>query len=501
MTGRAASIARRRALSAGKGALLAAPANHSTAAPVATAPYSASGRELARARRAALSLHGRAAVARPQAGATLQQPSQPAPSAAQTASPSTDGKAHVTGLQTEGRAAVTGNVRAERLEAPAIAKVGFARTAGGLVVSGTLVRSAIAITGDEAGASVAITGEADQTSRDDLTQRSDGGAVRVPAPALPHGASALTGRSGGRARNDDSGAELTTGGLPVTGSAVGRSARVTGDEDGAYRAVTGDQYAGNAERALSSVASVAVAATRGGRRVSGLDVEANPRVTGGDRGIAAAVTGSQYAGRSVARNGAVSVPSVTGDVPVHDDAVTGTARGAGRAVTGTAYYAQPQDVAPAPADRVADLDARFSVTSPQRAAQLRAAAAHKPQQITGAFAVGGDKVTGTREFVFQPRPTTGDSAARFSVTGEGRSRNGRMTGDSWAQHGAVTGTEAAFAAGRNPSVRAGKPQAFAGARRFKSMADVEPPKQLVTGTFGFSSTEGARVTLSGGAQG
>jgi hypothetical protein len=54
---------------------------------------------------------------------------------------------------------------------------------------------------------------------------------------------------------------------------------------------------------------------------------------------------------------------------------------------------------------------------------------------------------------------------------------------------------------RNASERAGKPQAFSGAMRFKAEANQEEPKQLVTGMFGWSSKSGAKVTLSGGAHG
>jgi hypothetical protein len=64
----------------------------------------------------------------------------------------------------------------------------------------------------------------------------------------------------------------------------------------------------------------------------------------------------------------------------------------------------------------------------------------------------------------------------------------------------VTGTEGSTAAERNPSERAGKPQAFSGARRFKTLAKHEETKNLVTGLLGWSGKTAAKVTLSGGAQ-
>ena len=95
---------------------------------------------------------------------------------------------------------------------------------------------------------------------------------------------------------------------------------------------------------------------------------------------------------------------------------------------------------------------------------------------------------------------TGDKPPAHSrISGEGMD-GGRITGDAWGTHRAVTGTDGDFAAGRNPSARGPKAKAFAGSTVFKTQAVYEEPKQLVTGMFYFAKT-GARVTLSGGAQG
>jgi hypothetical protein len=183
--------------------------------------------------------------------------------------------------------------------------------------------------------------------------------------------------------------------------------------------------------------------------------------------------------------------------------VTGASRGEARTITGTAYQV-PVDVAEPPAEPIAAIDAGFSVRSPQRTAQLRASAksAAPAERITGAFALGGDKITGNIEFLFRSRAASApdDPAARRRITGEGRAGRG-ITGDAWGDQSNVTGVEGAFAAGRNPSERAGQPRGFASARAFKSDTPKSEPKQLVTGMFGFSSKASARVTLSGGAQG
>jgi len=186
-------------------------------------------------------------------------------------------------------------------------------------------------------------------------------------------------------------------------------------------------------------------------------------------------------------------------------------------VTGSPYYRQPTPGPATPSeDALAGLDARFSVTSPQRSAHLRARAAQEAEAkqpgnvaesgsaapITGSFAIARDRVTGNAEFLFKSRSATDTqpAAARLRLTGEGRAEGSRVTGWSWSEQSNVTGTEGPIAADRNPSERAGKPHSFSGAGRFKTLAKREEPKQLVTGLLGWSGKTAAKVTLSGGAQ-
>jgi hypothetical protein len=423
-------------------------------------------------------------------------------------------------------------------------KVGQMRTPGGQTVSGTLVRSTVRITGDERGNAVTITGEADQRLTDDLTTRSNNtgfSGAQFQRQANPHGSTVFgtnLGRSvrtaGSRERNRTLAIETTEKGLAVTGSALGHSSRMTGDETGACRTVTGNQYLApaRAQAACGGAAQpqggrpdpvtagkVSVSESWGGQRITGMDVEHNPRVTGDEPGSCSSLTGSQYQGRSTAdgwcnatqagaaaaRRAKPAASTVTGDTPLHADSVTGTARGAGRSITGTPYQATVQAAATMPPDPVATLDTRFSVRSPQRAAHLQAGTSvdAKPAAsggITGSFAVGGDKVTGNVEFLARPRQRQeGDKPAHTKVSGEGM-EFGRITGDAWGAHPSVTGTDGAFATNRNPSERGPKAKAFAGSAAFKTQAVYEEPKQLVTGMFYFAKT-GARITLSGGAQG
>jgi hypothetical protein len=524
-------------------------------------------KDLARARRAAIATGGRAAIANtgragvaaPPASATTPQGTIAYPP--KVTESGTQGGQRVTGIRIGEGKQVTGDERGTLMPVsgtpyidtdsatsyrPASPKVGLMRTAGGQTVSGTLVRSQVRITGDEAGATVGITGKVDPRLEDDLTARSTQASFaggQFQRQANPHGSSVFgtnLGRSvrsaGSRDRNRTMAIETTEKGQAVTGSALGRSARMTGDEAGACRSVTGNQYLAPARAQAAcgalppatgagrpdpvTASKVSVSESWGGQRITGMDVEHNARVTGDEPGSCAALTGSQYQGRSTAdgwcdtasagaaaaRRPARAARHITGDTPLHVDTVTGIARGAGRDITGTPYHAAIQPDSAPPADPVATLDTRFSVRSVQRAAHLLAGTAipapsGNASRITGSFAVGGGKVTGNGEFLVRPRTIqTGDKPpAHQRISGEGM-ECARITGDAWGAHPAVTGTDGDFATGRNPSVRGPKAKAFAGSTVFKSQAVYEEPKQLVTGMFYFAKS-GARVTLSGGAQG
>ena len=436
-------------------------------------------------------------------------------------------------------------------------KVGLSRTAGGGIVSGSQVRSKVSVTGDERGGTIAITGEAEQNLDDDVTPRASDSAhvsSQFNRQVDPHGHSVFgtnLGRSanslGSRVRTRELPIESTENGLPITGSAVGRGGRVTGDENGVCRQVTGNQYltpassqaecggsgGGTAPAAqLGAVrrdpvtgAKVSVAQTWGQQRLTGTHVEHNPSVTGDAVGSCSIITGTPYQGPSTVHGWCdpdaastaedrlprrLAIAAISGDVPRHSDSVTGTHRGAARDVTGSAYFRESADAPATGADEgLAGLNARFSVASPQRTAQLRALAAQASPDtaaasspITGSFAIGRGRVTGNAEFHFRSRAATdpGATAARSKLTGEGRELGTRVTGWSWTEQANVTGQEGANAAERNPSERAGKAQAFSGARRFKTLAKREETKQLVTGLLGWSGKTAARVTLSGGAQ-
>lgn len=440
-------------------------------------------------------------------------------------------------------------------------KVGAARTAAGLAVTGSQVRSKIMITGDESNSSIRITGEADQEIADDLLTRREQGAytsMQFQRQNNPHGHTvfgANLGRSiksiGSRDRAHEQAIEHTDSGLPISGTAIGRSLRVTGDEPGACRPITGTQYlmpgnkqpicttpggtagtraggamgmAGNHNGARPDPVTgekVVVSETWTRQRITGVDVAHNPNVSGDEYGVCASVTGTPYAGpdqyeTSCATDAVADVAQrvtpglsagvhVSGNTPLNVQHVTGTQRGSNHNITGTPYFREDVETA-MKADSLNDINSRFSVRSPQREAQLQAdtTAVQAPsaeQRVTGAFAVGSGKITGNQEFHFSPRGRVERDDKKSRITGEGRAEGPAITGSAWNKQQNVTGTEGYIAAERNPSERSGKSHAFANASLFKGKGNHEAPTQHVTGMVGWSALSAARVTLSGGAQG
>jgi hypothetical protein len=544
LSGRAASLERRRLLSAGKAAVGATPQPAAPQLPLPTG--SISGRDVSRARRIALSQTGRtellqtAASAPSSAGKLVYAP--------KVVESTTGSGQRVTGSRIGRGQSVTGDERGSvqpvsgtqyvevgvggswRASGP---KVGLAKTAGGLTVSGTLVRSAVAITGDEA-TGATVTGRADQSPADDLTARSNPGSfvpsqfsrpANARAAAFAGGSGLARVSAGSRERQRERVAEATGSGIPITGSALSRSTMVTGDQGGVTRNVTGNRFMAPARRLAEAgqpgapaptpepeLASVpkAAALSMGGQRVSGLDIEHNKRVTGDEPGSCAALTGSQYQGPATTdtycgadtatrrRMRARSTKAVTGNTALHVETVTGTGKGAVRDITGTRYFCPDETPAAVSSNPVAELDSRFSIRTPQRSAHLAPPRERGEERITGSFAAGTGKLTGNVEFQTRRRAAEASRVgASAQITGEGSSQGTAITGNAWSNKGRVTGVDGTFASARNPTERGEPAKPFAGATTFKSKAKPEEANQLVTGSF---SKTGARVTLSGGAQ-
>ncbi|MEY6431093.1 CsoS2 family carboxysome shell protein, partial [Thioalkalicoccus limnaeus] len=405
------------------------------------------------------------------------------------------------------------------------------QTVGGHTVSGAPVGPSAKVTGHDQGARVRPTG-----SQYLDPSATDTAAVGNPVPAKVGVSQTLAGRG-------------------ITGTLVGRNARVTGDEPGTCRLITGDEYVGGEQYeafcqtrpAPLEAPKVGRSTTARGQRVSGTQTGRSERVTGDEPGTCQIVTGTPYAGLeqateycAVDRQQAIqarvkplsSVPirPMTGQGPGVDGVVTGAGRGACEPVTGTPYVGAEQlagtcdgYAAPGEADFPQALDGAawqsFSVQPPARAAQrtrqtgaVTGTRYEQGGRITGPFDQGSGKVTGTEEFRFDRgaaptdlltmEPAAADSADAVPppprVTGEGQAAGTKITGDDWERGERVTGTEGRSARRRNPT-RPGPMNAMTPVKP-KRNEELPAPVSRVTGSSG-NTDRGSLITYSGGARG
>ncbi|MEI8251924.1 MAG: CsoS2 family carboxysome shell protein [Synechococcus sp. ELA057] len=408
---------------------------------------------------------------------------------------------------------------------PSPRKVGRSQTLGGQPVSGVLVGRSEKVTGDEPGSSRHLTGDQYLGSE-------------PPAP----------GRSPSKVSQLN-----TLRGIGVTGTHVGRGQNVTGDEPGSCRNITGDEYIGSQQyeafcgaRPTPEAAKVGFSVTNRNQVVSGTRTGRSDKVTGDEPGTCKTVTGTPYAGLEESGNWCSSdqLQAVRQRTPVRMGTVmsgiqpgiggklTGAGRGACEDITGTPYVGSDQLREACGAASSTDADfpqalgsqpwERFSVQSPARAAHSAKARGNGVTgsstevgggRITGPFAMAGDKITGTETFRFdqaprnlsrgpieEPKAAAGDAESQrpvSRVTGEGNTAGLRITGDDWDRNERVTGTEGRSARSRNPS-RLGPSQPMAVA--LKRNEAIPEPVSRVTGSSG-NTTAGSLITVSGGARG
>ena len=403
---------------------------------------------------------------------------------------------------------------------PAVRKVGRSQTLGGQAVSGVLVGRSERVTGDEPGSGRQLTGD-----------QYLGSEAQAPGQA-PAKVSSLN----------------TLRGVGVTGTHVGRSDKVTGDEPGSCRIITGDEYIGRqqfdtfcATRPAAEPAKVGFSVTNRNLVVSGTRTGRSGKVTGDEPGTCKVVTGTPYAGLEQAGDfcNAAAVRAQRERTPVRNasrmtgiqpglSSLTGAERGACEDVTGTPYVGADQQAAVCSAASGGDADypqsladaawQGFSVVSPARAAQVErdrtggvtgSTYEQNGRSITGPFEMAQGKVTGTEQFRFDrnaprgprltptaavaPRPTERPVSR---VTGEGSGL--LITGDDWDRGEHVTGTEGSSARRRNPT-RVGPMGAMPGFQP-KRNDKIEPPSNKITGSSG-STDQGSLITVSGGARG
>jgi hypothetical protein len=411
---------------------------------------------------------------------------------------------------------------------PGPRKVGRTLTEAGHAVSGVLVGRSEKVTGDEPGSGRQLTGDQYVTDQSHVKGR---------AP-------------------EKVGSFQTLRGTGITGTTVGRSERVTGNEPGSCRSITGDEYIGTEQfqtfcgnRPAPEAAKVGFSVTPRSQVVSGTRTGRSSKVTGDEPGTCKAVTGTPYAGMEEAGAwcGTNEVKAIRQRTPVRMGTVmsgiqpgiggvmTGAERGACEDISGTPYVGADQLAAacgtgtPLPVDFPQPLNSapwqEFSVQSPARAAQLErehsgavtGSTYEQGGRITGPFDMAAGKVTGTEQFRFDRRqrdqargplpspaangeaPSAPGAARPTSrVTGEGISTGLTITGDDWNRGRHVTGTEGVSARRRNPT-RVGGMTAMPNFQS-KRNEDIPEPVSRITGASG-NTTAGSLITVSGGARG
>jgi len=404
---------------------------------------------------------------------------------------------------------------------PAAVRQTRAETRKGKAVTGDNVGTSKNVTGGEAGADRQLTG----TQYMQLGERGN-----VPTKV---------GTSG------------TLRGGMVTGTLVGRSGKTTGDEPGACRNVTGDDYVGReqyqdfcATAPNATDRKVGVSATPGGEAVTGTMTGRSGKVTGDEPGTCKAVTGTPYAGiedmagycEAPAADAAQArlTPNrrhfgsvMTGQQPGVAGKMTGAEKGACEPVSGTPYVGSDQaaEACPATAAEPGAPDfpqaigsapwGDFSVEPPAHASDRSPVSSavtgsqYEHGAITGPFGMAVGKVTGTEQARFGRGADRADEVPaaveehtdgriKSRITGEGQDAGGKITGDDWDRGDRVTGTEGASAMVRNQS-RRGAPMGAMGARASEP-AEAPKPVSRVTGSSG-NTENGSLITFSGGARG
>ena len=405
-------------------------------------------------------------------------------------------------------------------------KVKQSKTIDGLKVSGSLPGRSSLVTGDESGSGHKLTGDQYLGSE--------------PNPK---------GRS-----TEKVGDYNTLNGNALTGTGVGRSEFVTGNEPGSCKNVTGDEYIGSQQyetfcksKPKPEAMKVGMSLSNNANEISGTLTGRSNQVTGDEPGTCKNVTGTPYAGLEDMVNncdsnlvnetkgkgkvylGGSSNARLTGLQPGIGGHLTGAAKGACLNPTGTPYVGGDQlgDNCSnhSSENNYANNERKnlktwedFSVNSPSRdrySDKKREGVTgneyENGSKITGPFDMAVDKVTGTEQFRFDKNKNhlltpkkdskkfdSEKERAQSRITGEGQSAGLNITGDDWDRGDRVTGTEGASARKRNPT-RPGMTSAMP-VMDIKRNDEMKEPDFLITGSSG-NTREGQLVTFSGGARG
>ena len=263
------------------------------------------------------------------------------------------------------------------------------------------------------------------------------------------------------------GAGETSHGQTITGTMVGRSERVTGDEPSTCRPVTGTEYMGAdifrafcQTEAGKSPRKVGLSPTSRGTRISGSEVGRSAKVTGDEPGTCKRVTGNEYVGAQqseifcgdksqkspdkITSSSTRKGKSVTGNNVGRSAKVTGDETGAQRELTGTQYMQRGNGGAPQKVGSSATLrGGAITGTMVGRSERVTGNEPGSCRNVTGDDYIGQEQYTGFCKTT--PAPTDRKVGASQTlkgkaVTGTMAGRCERVTGDEPGTCKAVTGT-------------------------------------------------------------
>ena len=267
-----------------------------------------------------------------------------------------------------------------RPKPPAPAKVEAGTTLSGTAVTGTQVERNGKVTGIEPGSCRTITGT-EYIGMEQYTQLC--ATAPDPAPAKVN-------------------IGTTSRGQRVSGTEVGQSMKVTGDENGLCKSVTGTEYLGTEQfvafcdsKPKAAPAKVSVMLTAADQNVSGGAIGRSNKVTGDETGASAKLTGSQYVqneSASVSRSGTGAPHKVSVMSTLQDRTVTGTDVATGELLTG-AELGACASVTGTESNGLAQYQAcnRESVSVPEKVNMMRT---WNEQPVSGTALEHSSKVTG-----------------------------------------------------------------------------------------------------------
>ena len=339
-------------------------------------------RALVLARRDAMAKHGKTAGKQPTSAAAVARQANPDLTSRELAQQVRElrAKAGARNKQSAGVTRPSGPNRHGAKQAAAADahwKVGESTTTSGQTVTGTQANRSVKTTGNEASTCRSITGteylgaEVFQTFCQTAPQPTTPAKVRVTA---------------------------TSHGNRVTGNEVGRSEKVTGDEPGTCKTVTGTEYISANQSAAycgggtTSPRKVGHSLTQQGRPVSGVMVGRSSSVTGDEAGAHRNLTGDQYLGsdpmpdgRPAAKVGlsaTLSGTGVTGTLVGRSSAVTGDEFGSCHRVTGDQYVSAEQ------------VNAFCGAKTEPEAAKVGFSVTNRNQVVSGTRTGRSERVTG-----------------------------------------------------------------------------------------------------------